>query len=260
MPNWVQNRITVIGPEKDLRAFAEHLKVKPRLFADEEIGLSFHSFVTDETLDEATYREGPTESKDYWYNWNNNHWNTKWDACEVTVYERGPHTPESGDAPTQLMAVDLEFSTAWSAPGPVFQAMSEQWPTLQFHVWWEEEQGFGEEFRLHSGGTILMLDSWDIPDCHDDYDRRGNAENCVCAWNEDKGDWYDDCPGKTNIVYTVDVITRYTVVADSEEKAILTVQAEESGYDLPDNSVVRGVLYSEDYKVTGSEEVSTDIE
>ena len=62
-----------------------------------------------------------------WYDWSIENWGTKWDACR----------PEELDASDGEWRV--RFDTAWSPAEPVLQAMSEQFPELEFVATFDEE-------------------------------------------------------------------------------------------------------------------------
>lgn len=55
-----------------------------------------------------------------WYEWNQEHWGTKWNAYEYAERSREPGK------------FVFEFQTAWSIPKPVFLALSKQYPQLRF--------------------------------------------------------------------------------------------------------------------------------
>jgi hypothetical protein len=71
--------------------------------------------------------------------------------------------------------------------------MVEQFPTLNFKFYCEEEQGWGVEF-VGEDGELSVSDEWDIPQSHADYVSRDNEDGCACAQGWDEEDWYDDCP------------------------------------------------------------------
>ena len=240
MPNWVYNNISIGGPSDELARFMDLIGQKPYFADDNQSDFSFHTFITPIgiTVEEYNGRDG---TNGIWYEWNNANWNTKWDASDISV---GASVSDDG----VVQQVDLHFNTAWSPPSPVFLKMSEEFPTLNFHVHWEEEQGFGEEYTLKNA-SMNNFNSWDIPDSHTDYVERGDEEGCVCAWNDDKDEWYNDCPGKQVSVYTVEVVTKYVIQALNEEQALASAEAEESGYSLPDGVKVRSVEFADDYRV-----------
>jgi hypothetical protein len=253
MPNWVYSSITVTGDNEELAKFMQHISTKPEFLNEEEWNsraLSFHSFISldPEHRDEYNGTHGTKDGKQVgntehnWYEWNNNNWFTKWDACSPDVHH---------DDISRAQSVNITFETAWSPPTPVYEAMGTQWPELTFHIHWEEEQGFGEEIEI-IGGDYMTTDAWDSPDSHQDYENRGNLDGCVCAWNDDKEDWYDDCPREVEIVYEVHAITKYFIKAPNAVAAVEAAKAEEGGHDAPNMTEVVNIQYSEEYKAIDS--------
>ena len=96
------------------------------------------------TLGEAAVNNKIRYGAPTWYEWrcDGNHWNTKWNS-----YDAGPY--DGGDS--------ITFETAWSAPHPVIQALSEKYPEVMIlHRWADEDLGrncgwaeyeHGEELR-----------------------------------------------------------------------------------------------------------------
>lgn len=248
MPNWVSNSINVTplpNSSATLDEFRERLNSKPDFMVDEERPFSFHMFVTptDITREEYYGKEithtnpetGATitgSEGGVWYEWNNENWNTKWDACDSDV----------DDNPEYIC---IKFETAWAAPYKVVDAMSRQFPELVFDVWWEEEQGYGAEYTIING-TLNSLHEWDSPDSHAEYVKQG--KDCICTWESDEDYWYEDCPELTKKLHIVEVVTKYTVLARDERIAIEVAQAEEGGYDLPERTEVKSVEYSAEYR------------
>lgn len=229
MPNWVFNSLTIEGNETDLRAFIEKAS-KPYTtyykgkFIDNADGtknydadainvhvhespLSFMNFTSPEDLDtyyseasikpdnydEMTFDERLNYSlrfsTDGWYDWNVRNWGTKWDACDVVVDERQ----------LNVGVLAYHFSTAWSPAEGAYQRMVEQHPTLTFSFHCEEEQGWGVEYDSVSG-ELVETNSWDIPNSHADYVGRDNEDGCVCSYEDDQDEWYNDCPKEEEIV------------------------------------------------------------
>lgn len=251
MPNWVSNTWTIKGPSEELQRFKDHIAVKPTYCQDgEHDGFSFHSFIT---LPEGTDRDvylgtrgvvngeqvGTEEIN--WYNWNTINWGTKWDACEVDV------TSTVNPLGEGLKTIYVSFNTAWSAPEPVWLAVSTMFPLLTFDIWYEEEQGWGGELTINNR-VMTNYKTWDIPSSHADYDAQG--KECPCSYESDPDYWYDDCPGKYKTLYTVEIVTKMYVIASTGEEAIEVAKAEESGYNLPDYTEVKKTLYSDEYRVT----------
>jgi hypothetical protein len=190
---------------------------------DEELPYYFGNLVKEEdkpdpdaTLDERMAK-AMTFSGSGWYDWNVREWGTKWDAND-----------ENGDFPDlddlkEHDSISYRFSTAWSIPTPVFEAMVKQHPELDFDFSSEEEQGWGAEFTSSDGEdgeerSLIETNSWDIPESHADYVNRDNIDGCVCNWGDDEDDWYEDCPREDKDFYVV-VTKTYRVSASNAENA-----------------------------------------
>ena len=239
MPNWVYNGLEVSGSKEDILAFREKAgrEITLNWASGVEVrkeDLSFHNFITptdeelpfylghetkpeDEPNPDATTEERLAKSMLFagsnWYDWNVRNWGVKWDAGEPTL---------NNSTDTYLQ---YSFQTAWGIPEPVFRAMIEQHPTLDFDFEGEEEQGWGAKYE--STGTedeegnlvkeLSLTDEWDIPDCHEDNERRGRT--CVCEWDaDDEDNWYEDCPRDDKDFYVV-VTKTYRVKTNTAENA-----------------------------------------
>lgn len=160
MPNWVYNHLSIKSPDNQARTdLREKMKNGERVFSFEAI------------------LPRPAEEEDNWYNWNSSNWGTKWDASDTVLVD------ETDDA------INYSFSTAWSPPLPVLEAIARQYSDMTFTLTFEEEQGWG--------GIITALDTkievvkqWDIPSTHADILERGGE--CYCLGNPDQRQ-YEDC-------------------------------------------------------------------
>jgi hypothetical protein len=192
MPNWVYNSVDIHGTKEGIQAFRKEALEYKSPYVDEGDKFSFHAFVTLPADKFMEYREtngfiGGKQSGDTefnWYNWNNKNWHTKWDACDVDLISN------SDDY------IHVTFNTAWSPPMPVFEAMAKKFPELVFTFEWEEEQEWGGRAR-GACGEFAVLEEWDIPMSHADYEERGReCGNCQGWYSHTPDEWYDDCPDK----------------------------------------------------------------
>lgn len=206
MPNWVFNNVDIYGTKEGLDDFRKRALEYKSVFTDcdpddpkpSPTQFSFHAFITLPESKFAEYRETNGSRKDpatgemirtgdtefNWYNWNNRNWHTKWDACN-------PEIDINSDTNIQI-----RFDTAWSPPMPVFEKMVSMFPGLSFHIEWEEEQEWGGRARGECG-EFAVIEEWDIPNSHSDYEERGKECGNCCRWYSDTPDeWYDDCPDK----------------------------------------------------------------
>lgn len=218
MPNWVSNTISVTAESKtELDAFLEKAKgeqSKIRSEGNEEFHFGAFVHPLDEDLpyykgeiqeekpegwNEMTSAEQMAHNLKFsgrgWYDWNVTNWGTKWDACDTYIGRDGD------------LEASISFQTAWGIPEPILKAIAEQHPELTFNIWAEEEQGWGAEYHAENG-ELSLTKEWDIPNSHSDYVERDNEDGCVCSWEEDKAEWYDDCPNKAEIYVQVTKIYR----------------------------------------------------
>lgn len=203
MPNWVHNSLNITGDKEQITRLVAQVSApyttKGSEWADGKM-ITVDAVVTDQDFsfwnisrpegeDLGKYNEsmvgGGTDLFPFWYEWNNTHWNTKWEACDAT--SELTHGEEES-------WTSYHFQTAWSPPTIVLAKLAEQYPTLKMTLFWEEEQGFGEDLEI-TGGEIVVNDSWDIPETHEDTMKR--RDYCYCEDTEDQDDIpFDDCPTK----------------------------------------------------------------
>jgi hypothetical protein len=218
MPNWVSNTISVTAKSKaELDAFLEKAKGSQSKVLDER-GNEFHfgAFVHPSDEDLPYYKGELEEEKPEgwddlssaeqmahnlkftgrgWYDWNVTNWGTKWDACDTYIGRDSD------------LEATITFQTAWGIPEPILHAVAEQHPELALRIWSEEEQGWGAEYHAE-GGKLSLTKEWDIPTSHSEYAERDNEDSCICAYEDDKDEWYDDCPNKRDIFVQVTKVYR----------------------------------------------------
>jgi len=189
MPNWVYNSISMTGDVKKLKQIKDLLGKPYKGMENGEINFLNLIAPPDEHWEAYANPEEQllsTEAKNAnpynWYDWNSQNWDTKWNACETNA--------ELFENSQQLA---LHFSTAWSPPRPVVNALAQACINLnlEMNYRWEEEQGFGEEWEL-DGDEWNLISEWDMPTNHAEHDALG--KECVCEWSEYEDEWYDDCP------------------------------------------------------------------
>jgi hypothetical protein len=103
MPNDCENSLIVSGSEEDMNPF--YAKFSKEI-------LSFNDFVPR-----------PPSQEHYWYDWNVEHWGTKWDAYdESMLYDKG------------LTSYEVAFTTAWSPPIAFAKRLAEMFPKLTIGI------------------------------------------------------------------------------------------------------------------------------
>ena len=156
MPNHCYNRVTIYGSGNDTDETRAQIAKLKAIFEDEKVfgqiipepdwlntpltaetaGNWLHSkrgevgelpVKSEEPF--ITYRFKSTDcADDRWYDWRLAHWDTKWDAYDVSVDD---------DDPDQL---EVSFNTAWSPPEAICSALREQYPDLSVS-WFYDEPG-----------------------------------------------------------------------------------------------------------------------
>lgn len=129
MPNWCSNALFVTGPKKDLDAFAATLnskdekgEVTPFSFAQTvpPPANMFRGNIGDEERKECEAKGIPN-----WYDWQNENWGVKWDACDSHV----KITPKS---------VKVWFDTPWAPPLAWLKNFAAKFPTLTAELAYNE--------------------------------------------------------------------------------------------------------------------------
>lgn len=204
MPNWVFNTVTITAEtEAEKDSFKEQM-AKPH----QESHTKMDGTVKEDTVEEvfsfwnlkpppksaiesgeyfATHGFSASgvelgHSKNNWYEFNYREWGTKWDACYSEIESENKTT------------IAYNFSTAWSAPEPIFKAIRYRYPNLHVHIHYQEESGWGSELESDEEYGYTVLESWDIPSSHAEYVGRDQEDNCVCAYEMDEEELFSDCP------------------------------------------------------------------
>lgn len=75
-----------------------------------------------------------------WYEWRIRNWGTKWNASNAEIAER-----------------QLSFLTAWNAPKPILEKLSQMFPSITIHhVWADEDIGHNCGERTYQGGVVTQ--------------------------------------------------------------------------------------------------------
>jgi hypothetical protein len=111
MPNYVYNQLTILGNNIDNFYNAN----KPKLCEHKnELELSFHMLV-------------PEPNNSDWYKWRCDNWGCKWDASNVSYKMINNNKSE------------YTFSTPWNYPLAWLKTVSKIYPTLIFHIKYEDD-------------------------------------------------------------------------------------------------------------------------
>ena len=129
MPNHVQNRIHLDGEKGKIKEMLEKIQ-------NEEYGIGTVDF--QKILPIPSFI--PENQR---IDWCRGNWGTKWNAYD---YE-----PDVDYSNSQI----LEFWTAWSAPHPLMEKLSQMFPEIEFvHEWADEDLGVNCGKRTYQNGEI----------------------------------------------------------------------------------------------------------
>ena len=139
------------------RTYEEIIQIaKENNWSDETLQHNLSTALTPEgvaKLDELKAKFGA----DNWYDWCNDNWGTKWDACHA-AYERMPYVIAGANSKDRLT---ISFDTAWAAPEQVIHALVRKYPNLNFvHSYsyeGEENTDFTVDYRLNEGVLEAMV-------------------------------------------------------------------------------------------------------
>ena len=178
MPNWVSNVVRISGNREQLNEVRVFLRGEEgefdfnKLIPEPKELLQYNSPLgceqviryveTHRSLKNAPFSE--QELKDAkqavsnvrrygardWYDWRCRHWGTKWNACN----------PSSEFVNDELV---YTFETAWMFPAPIFQALINKYPMLEFA--WEYHEETENNFLDEEGEE--WIETWHIAEACD---------------------------------------------------------------------------------------------
>ena len=121
------NRMTLSGPQKDIKDLFKFIKSDRTFFDKESTLFDFERVVPIPPAKEYSKN---------WYNWNIEHWGTKWNAYDCK------HNDNT-----------LIFTTAYTIPYNILIALSEKYKHIFIDVQYQEEVNTDTngKFTLHNG-------------------------------------------------------------------------------------------------------------
>lgn len=186
MPNWVFNTVTIRGNNKTITEMKEKLNTSYETLYDDifnegqqkivqhnEPIFAFWNIVKPDDM--QAYAKQPNNTHLDWYNWNCEHWGTKWDASEPRIEEEVTNK------------IVYYFETAWAPPDPAIRLLSEQHPNSKITLEYEEEGGWGGKINYEKGWIVSQYQyqyrchcgkKWQLIPTLDDYD------NCPACQSE----------------------------------------------------------------------------
>ena len=140
MPNWTTNTLKVVGKPEDVDKFVAHIGEE----MDFEKVIPSPANMFKGNLGEPERERCIKEGIPNWYDWQSEHWGTKWNA----------HSEETVEL-EMLGYIGLKqatyiFDTAWDTPRAVITKLWEDWPDLEFEGGYIHEgyEGCGSFFEF----------------------------------------------------------------------------------------------------------------
>ena len=179
MPNWTYNSLTIEGSKEDISAIKTQLnkpfqrqhdtwnkdtgKMELQDVTYSNPVFAFWNVVKPIDLETYNLQKDPKHDNsiidfkgDNWYDWNVRNWGTKWD---VAVHD-GDEYPETELVEEDETSLVYSFNTAWSPPLPAIEALSAQYPDVEFDLQFEEETGWGGNY-IFSNGEGTEIESYE---------------------------------------------------------------------------------------------------
>ena len=168
MPNWTTCTLTMRGigtnaalysDTEDGKRYFDFNKIIPEPKTPEECVEKYGERYLDHVDENGNSAHALMHTDDdswfNWYDWHCDFWNTKWGACDTRV--EGPNT--------------VVFDTAWDAPYPIFEKLSELFPNELLHTKLEFEGEWGVLYhQIYKGGICIDRTEEHLDDEDEDED------------------------------------------------------------------------------------------
>lgn len=189
MPNWCQNRCVFSGPPAELARLRDVMQSKEDVFDFAKVmpmpaalrdmhtgskqidGIDYTAWRTEGEGDDAKSIGLSTDDlmalqEEYgasdWHEWANQHWGTKWGACDSFVMDDGEQ-------------LTYDFDTAWGPAEPFLNILCSQFPTLSLlYMYAEPGASFGGTIRYQNGEQVEFESA------------AGESIRGLSAWHEDQ--------------------------------------------------------------------------
>ena len=158
MPNWCDNKLTIIGNENKIQALYDACTKNP----EEDRSL----------LSALRPMPKKLEGTDLWYDWRTKNWGTKW---EVLVHD-SPDIQDDGDGTYTL---SMGFDSAWNPPVEALIYYGEKNPDVSIRLDYNE---WGNVFC----GTLICDKGKHTDKCYDYHNK--TSKNVIEAIGKDLDD------------------------------------------------------------------------
>jgi hypothetical protein len=206
MPNYVQSVLVIEGHESHLRPFLDFVKSEDEVFDFSKIipmpvelkgtrspveivsQREYDNWVKKEERrkrEDTFFDMGKPLTKtmqkelidktghDNWYDWALQNWGTKWGSMDSRIGDE-----ETVEGKKNYKRVTIYFQTAWSGGHPVLHKLGTEFPTLDFHWRYADEDcGYNTgEYKFSNGEKTLE----NVPECGS----KEAMEIYLDLWNE----------------------------------------------------------------------------
>lgn len=151
MPNWCNNRLSVVGPKDEVRAFVKRAQgvtqhYAPHVDSEKEEDFSFHQLVPipDDVMKMNYDPHGISAERRLW--------GVKWGGCHSVL-----------ESHTDGLAIYV-FDTPWGPPDNLLVTISSQHPKLTFVISYAEESPTRGRYAVRGLHTIDNTSAGVIPE------------------------------------------------------------------------------------------------
>lgn len=147
MPNWVTNKITLLGKDKENKEILTFIKGKERkAFIDFGKIIPMPDYISKKKLSTEEFLVNKKIRKNNWYDWSIENWGTKWNANHCHKFKNG-----------------VIFDTAWDCPIPIFKRLTELFPKVDMELTYADEnmgRNIGKVTYINGVFTINRYDAY----------------------------------------------------------------------------------------------------
>lgn len=144
MPNWVVNKIELMGNDEENAKILNFIKGDGKNGdIDFNVIIPMPNYIYTGDLGEKEYKK---YGKNNWYDWSIENWGCKWPASYTYAFENG-----------------VIFETPWDCPIPIFKRLTELFPKVDMEMTYADEdmgRNIGKATYINGVFTINEYDAY----------------------------------------------------------------------------------------------------
>lgn len=161
MPNWCTNVLLIRGEYEEVQKLLDTVEGDNSAFSLNKL-LTTPEELKNTTAPSRTSEEEKKRLRDMygatdWYDWQVNHWGTKWDV-EATIVNDS-HSEANHVFLSKLKdsdrVVTMEFDSAWAPPVPVIKHLAAQFPNTNIYHTYDESGCDFAGYGMYSNGECV---------------------------------------------------------------------------------------------------------